>query len=438
MAPERWAATREARAGIDRTWISRFGDPGLDAAVSKAIAGSLDLSLTAERLRRAEAVARLAGAPLKPQLQGQVTGTNQKQRFTGFPLPIDSSISETYGASLEVSWELDLWGRLRADQSAATADFQAQKADYEAARTSLAAQIAKAWFALGEANEQIVLSRAALSVREKIAASIGERFAEALIEEGGLGSQLRLAQSDLATSKATLKRWQAERERAMRQLELLAGRYPRGTDPKAAGLPKAPPRPPVGLPSELLLRRPDILAAERRFAAAGKRRKAARLEKFPSFALTGSRGTSTDSLHEVLSSDFGVWSVAGQLGQPILAGGRLKQEERIAEIDERIALRQLQQTVLRAMGEVEQALVAETYFLQREEAVAESAELAAEAAEAAIIDFADGTIDALTLLSAQERAIQTSFQLVELKRLRLANRVDLHLALGGDFTVRGK
>jgi len=146
----------------------------------------------------------------------------------------------------------------------------------------------------------------------------------------------------------------------------------------------------------------------------------------------------TENLHEVLSSKFGIWSLAGGVVQPILSGGRLRKEERIAGHDERIALGQLQRAVLQGMGEVEQALIAEEYFGKREAMVADSARLAHEAAGAAIQDFADGAVDALTMLSAQDRKVQTAFQLAELRRLRLDNRVNLHLALGGDFQLRGK
>ena len=124
--------------------------------------------------------------------------------------------------------------------------------------------------------------------------------------------------------------------------------------------------------------------------------------------------------------------------QPLVSGGRLRQEERIAGHDEEVALRQLQGIVLRAFGEVEQALVAEKFFASREQSVAESARSAREAAEAAIQDFADGAVDALVLLAAQDRQIQTAFQLVSLRRARLENRINLHLALGGDFKLRAE
>lgn len=438
MAPTSWAASTSGQAGVDLFWIRRFGDRQLESLVTEALKRNLDLKVAAEQVRRAEAVARLSGAARKPQVNAELTGNRTKQRFVGFPIPIGSNISETYGASLQVSWELDVWGRVRAGQQAAIADLEAQALEYQAARSSLAAQIAKAWFVLGEANEQIRLARAAILVRAKTADSVRERFREALVEEGGLASQLRLAESNLASSKATLARWQSERERAIRQLELLGGRYPKGALGVTRGLPAPPSQPPVGLPSELLLRRPDIRAAERRYAAQGERRKAAHFAKYPSFSLTGSTGTTTDSLRDVLSSDFGIWSLGAGIVQPILSGGRLAIEEELAGSEERIALRQLQQSVLRGLGEVEQALVAEQFFSVREARITESARLAKEAAESAILDFADGAVDALTLLNAQDQQVQTAFQLVEIRRLRLDNRVNLHLALGGDFKVRGR
>jgi len=124
--------------------------------------------------------------------------------------------------------------------------------------------------------------------------------------------------------------------------------------------------------------------------------------------------------------------------QPIFTGGQLLEEQRIAVSDERIALEELQRDVLAAFGEVEQALVAEEYFARRVEAVAASARLARAAAESAVQDFADGVVDALTLLRAQDRMIQTSLQLASLRRARLDNRVNLHLALGGDYELGGK
>ena len=432
--PAGWSSGGLGMAGVDYDWIARFKDPQLMALVAEAMKRNPDLKATAERVRRAEAVARLSGAEKKPQLNAQVNSLQQKQRFPGFPIKLGSNNAETYGASLDVNWEPDLWGRVRTSQAAAAAESMAFAEDYRAARASLAGQLAKAWFALGEAAEQVILAEAAVGVRVKTVASVQERFAAAL--EGGLASQLRLAETDLASSRASLALWESERARALRQVELLIGRFPEGNIPQPHGLPGAPSVPPAGLPSELLKRRPDIVAAERRYEAAGLRRGAARAARYPSFSLTGRSGTSTSAFEDVLDRGFGIWSLAGSVAQPLFAGGRLKEEERIAGHDEVIALQELQGTILRAFAEVEQALVAEEFYARREAAVLESATSARKAAEASILDFADGAVDALTLLAAQDRQVQTAFQLVSLRRMRLENRINLHLALGGDFQTQ--
>lgn len=437
-APVRWVATREARAGVDREWIARFGDRTLEALVREGLANNHDLRLAGERVREAGARARVAGSSLRPSATATLDGTRRKQQFFGFPGGGGNSTTSTYGTSLDVTWEVDLWGRVRAAQSAEVGEWQAQGFDYRAAQTSFAAQMAKAWFSLTEANEQIVLAQAALEIRKKTAQAIEDRFDLALEGEGGTAAQLRLARSDEESARATLAQWKGERERALRELELLVGRYPAGSNLSTRGLPAIPKRPPAGLPSGLLLRRPDVLASERRYASAGKRTREAELAVFPNLTLTGSLGTSTDSLSNLLDSDLGVWSIGADLLQPVLTGGRLRYEMIERRSREHQQLIELQKTVLDAFGEVEQALVADAFLARRVEATAEAARHAREAAEAAGKDFEGGTGDVLTLLESESRKITTATQLVTLRRTQLDNRVNLHLALGGDFQVRGK
>ena len=435
MAPSGWAATKQGRAGVDRNWIGRFGDSRLKGLVNEALKNNRDMAVAGERVRRAALVSKISGAAIRPTAAATLDGSNREQKFVGFPFG-GGSITESYGASVDVSWELDLWGRVRAGQAADVAEWQAVGFDLQSAQTSLAGQIAKAWFALGEANEQVELARKALKIRQDTEEAIRDRFDRALQDEGGTASQLRLAQTDVAGAEATVAQWEGEREQVLRQIELLAGRYPAGTDLSRSGLPSLPGHPPAGLPSELLLRRPDVLAAERRFAGAGKRIKEAELAVFPSLTLNGSMGTTTSGLRDVLDSGFGVWSYGGTVTQSILTGGRLRAEQWVRESDGRAALATLQQTVLTAFGEVEQALVADRYLARRVTSSAKAAKLAGEAAESAQEDYAGGSGDVLTLLQAQNRRIETASQLVTLRRLRLDNRINLHLALGGDFKLR--
>ncbi|MEM1082587.1 MAG: efflux transporter outer membrane subunit [Verrucomicrobiota bacterium] len=440
-APGRWTATKQAEAGVDTQWVDRFGDRKLKKLVAESYDSNRDLRAAAARVERSAAFAKGAGAAARPQVTAALNSNRQKQAFVGLPVGggaggggVLSSISESYGSSLNVSWEPDLWGKVRAGEQAALADLEAQGYTYRGARASLAAQVVRAYFLLAEANEQIVLAENALQVRLDTVDLVRGRF-EAAVEDGnGSAAQLRLAETDVDTAREELSRRQGERDQAKRQLEILLGRYPAGTV-EGAGLPKIPSRPPAGLPSELLLRRPDILTAERRLAAAGKRSKEARLAFYPSFTLTGGAGTTSNELSGIFDSDFGVWSIAGQVAQPILRGGALKSQVEISDAEEREALANLQQTVLNGFGEVEIALAAERYLAERTKSIADAVEHARESALAAERDFALGTGDVLTLLAAQTRRITLASQQVTLRRLRLDNRVNLHLALGGDYKI---
>lgn len=433
--PAHWSATKQAKSGVDVNWVQRFGDAELSALVDEALRDNHEMSIAAERLERALEAARVAGALAKPQLSLSSSGDRRKTRFVGFPFG-GSNISESYGVDLNVDWELDIWGRARAEKSAALADWQAGGQDYRAARASLAAQVCKAWFALAEANQQVSLAKEALSIRQQTEESVRDRYERDMRAEGGSASQVRLSQTDVATAKAELSEKRSNQAAARRQLELLAGKYPTASTQGRERLPGLTAAPPAGLPSELLMRRPDIIAAERRYAATVKRIKEARLAVFPSFKITGSAGTTTESLSEIINSDFGVWSVGANLLQPILTGGRVRSEIRVRESRHREALSALHQTVLNAFGEVEQGLANEQWLLQREQEIREARDLARDAAQAAEDDYREGNGDVLTLFAAQTRRIQLESQYVTLRRLRMVNRVDLHLALGGGFELK--
>ena len=272
-------------------------------------------------------------------------------------------------------------------------------------------------------------------MRKDTAELIRGRFELAAEDAGASASQLRLAETDVATAKANLAQRRGDRDQAQRQLEILLGRYPSAEVSGSASLPKVPKSPPSGLPSELLMRRPDILASERRLAASGRREDEARLAFYPSFSLTGSGGSSTDQLRNIFDSSFGVWSILGQASQPILNGGALRSQLDTRSAEEKEALANLQQTVLQGFGEVETTLAADQFLAQREGSTAEALRLARDGAESSARDFALGTGDVLTLLASQNRRIELATQQLTLRRLRLDNRVNLHLALGGDYKI---
>ena len=438
--PGTWAASKEARAGVDLEWVDRFNDRRLASLVDEALENNHDLKAAAARVEKAWGNARVVGASALPTLDANFDPTRSKQNFLGFPFGgggVPTNQFTTFSASLDVRWELDIWGRIRAGRPAAVAQMEASSEDERAARASLAAKVAKTWFAIGEASEQLALARETLTSYEENAKAVEERFKNGQ-EENGAASALRLAETDAATARATVTERQQQLDTATRQLEILLGRYPKNALARPGSMPSVPSAPPVGLPSELLQRRPDVLAAERRYASAGRSYSEARRAVFPRLSLTGSAGRSTLELENLLDSDFGVWRLGGNLIQPILAGGQIRAQAAIRKSDERETLANLHQTVLSAFFEVEDALGADRLLAQREASIREAARLAKEAHDAARTDYKQGLGDILTVLGAQTRELQARSQLLTLRRMRLENRVNLHLALGGDFSPTPK
>jgi outer membrane protein, multidrug efflux system len=454
--PASWSARPEARHPVDTAWLKRFHDSQLDALVAEALRNNPDLKIAAARIDQAAEQARIVASAARPTAQLGLAATRSRQNFVGFPdfggggestgqpgaeqpdagEQVLQSLSNSFGPSLDVAWELDIWGRVRAGTSAALAQAQAVALDLAAARTSLAAQVAKAYFALAESEEQVRLARETLEAFEATEQAIADRFKTGQAEGQIVGAQYRLAKSDVASARAAVEQSAGTRDQVRRQLETLLGRHASGKLVGRSKLPSAPPVPPAGLPGELLLRRPDILAAERRFAAQGKRLIEGRRALFPQIKLTGNVGISTDELASLVDSDFGVWTLGANVVQPILTGGRLRAEVRVREAEERESLATLQKTVLDAFGEVETALAADAFLAGREAALREAVTLATEADVEARAAFRDGVGDFLTVFAAQNRRLTTQAQFITVRRLRLDNRINLHLALGGDYHPR--
>ncbi len=415
-------------------WWTHLGDAHLDSLVDQALQSNFNLQTAAARLAQAEAQARIAGASLQPSIGLGGSGTRRKQNFIGFPIPgnqgqVLSNTTNSYGVSLSSSWELDLWGGLRAGTRAALADAQAAQAELYGAQLSVAAQTARAYVAAVEAKRQVELARATVDNYRVSNEQIDSRY------ERGLSAslELRLGRSNLAVAEATLEQRRQQWDRTKRQLEILLGRYPSGRIETGDRLPAAPSPAPADLSAELVRRRPDLIAAERRLAAADSRLLQARRQLLPRISLTASTGTSSDELSNLLSGDFSVWNMLANISQPLLQGGRLRAGVDMAQAGVDASLATYAQSALLAYAEVEQALIAAD-LLARQEKALQTATTEAQAARTLAEDrYAKGLSDLITLLDAQRRAFDAESRLLSVRRLRLDARIDLHLALGGDF-----
>ncbi len=434
-APDSWSAELGDAESVSGPWWTDFADPELDRLIAAALEENYDLQAAAAAVDAATARARIAGADLKPQIGAGFDAARRQQIFVGFPIPGQDgplkTRSTSYGTSLNVSWEADLWGRLRAGKRAAAGDAQAAEIDYRAARLSLSGQVAKAWFAVVETQHQVDLAAKTVASRRQTRERVEARYRSGVAPP----LDLRLARANEAGAESTVELRRRQLDGARRQLEILLGRYPAGELAKnsAPRLPEISTAIPAGLPSELVARRPDLRAAERRLQSAGWRVHEARRALYPKLTLTGSAGTSSDRLEDLVDGDFSVWSIAGGLLAPIFQGGRLRAAVDFAEASREQALAGYAQGILRAFAEVESALTAERLLTAETAAQAVATEESTAAVRLAEDRYQAGVGEFLSILESQRRAFLSESRLLTLRALRLGNRVDLHLALGGDF-----
>jgi outer membrane protein TolC len=238
---------------------------------------------------------------------------------------------------------------------------------------------------------------------------------------------------DEANARTAVQARRQAADRAVRQLEILLGRYPARTMDVDADLGEPLSDVPAGLPADLLARRPDLEAAERRLAAAGRRQSESRRALLPRLTLTSSGGRTGSQLEDLLDGDFTVWSLAAGLLQPIFQGGRLRAQVARSGALTDAAVADYANRVLEACAEVETLLAAEGHLRDQESAQAVAAEQAAAARDLARDRYESGLDDVIPWLSAQRAAADAQGRLLEVRRRRLESRVDLHLALGGDF-----
>ena len=328
------ASAPPAAPRIAPDWWSGFGDPLLSALVAEGLEHNASLRAAAANVEMAFAQARIDGAAGQPELEAALDPGRRKQNTAqsglteAIPIPIPgfepggvrSFAFTSFGLALNVRWEVDLWGRLRALTAASLAEAAAGEADFEAARLSIAGQVAKLYFGVVEAVQQAELLERTLASRERTRDRVLARYRRGV----ATALEVRQARAQIAAVEASLAAQRQALDGLRRQLEVLLGRYPAGEIEAAAGLPGMPPLPAAGVPADLLGRRPDLRAAEYRAVASSERLRAARRALYPTFKLNGSAGASSGELADLLDGDFSVWSLAAGLLQPLLSGGRLR------------------------------------------------------------------------------------------------------------------
>ncbi|MDR4501820.1 MAG: TolC family protein [Nitrospirales bacterium] len=424
--PVRWTADSATAAHqIAEHWVDTFQLPKLKTLVQEALTTNHDLKAAAARVEIAQAAVRIAGAPRLPHINA-LTDVQRGRQGT-FVVDEDRKERSLLGALFSLSWELDIWGRIRAARDAASFEAQAVSTDLNGAALSLAARTAQSWFALLEAGQQEAVARQSVSDRRMLVELVRGRFTRGLAQ----GLDLSLALTDLANAEAQLAETKNLVQVTSRHLEVLLGRYPAGELSPGEPLPPLPPTLPAGVPAELLERRPDIIAAMRRLQAQDQRLLNANLALLPNITLTAWGGVRSTSLKDVIRPEALVWNVGAGLLQPIFAGDRLegniaRQEAAVTE-----ALEDFHQTALEAFQEVEQSLATEERLSARERALAEAVRHAEANQRLSVYAYRHGFTTILTLLDSFRGTLEAQSAHLTVKRRLLNNRIDLHLALGG-------
>lgn len=423
--PPAWTTPVAATAVPEGSWWRSFGAAPLLDLIDEALAANPDLAQTAERVVQAELQLRSAGTSLFPTV-GAGAGTSGR-RSDGGQGP--STRSESTSASLSVSYEVDLWGRLAAGRRSARAGVEASRFDLDSARLSLAAGVAQAWFQALALRVRLDLARDNLALAERLLGIVEVRY------RNGAASALDLSRqrTTVLSQRAALLPLQEQLRQTEGALALLLGRPPQGfavpeADFNALALPEVTP----GLPSGLLARRPDLAAAEARLAAADADVDAARAALLPSFELSGSAGLASTALLS-LSNPVGTATLAASIAHTLFDGGRRQVQVELTESQRRQLVEGYRAAVLSALQEVEVALTQSARFREQELVQQGLVDEARRALALAERRYREGVDDLATLLDAQRTLFTVQDNRVQTRLARLGASLDLFKALGGGW-----
>lgn len=408
--PDNFAGNAES-GKVDDDWLKNFKDPELEKLVNEALAKNPGLKIVEARVDAANSLVRQAEAKLKPTIG--LAGSYQERRSDGF---------DNLGtAGLGVSWEADVWGRIRTGAAAQKEAALASASDFQFARQSLAAATANGWFLAITAKLQNKFAEEIVKLRRK-----NLEIAEAREKIGqGSGLDTHLARGNVAKAEEAARTAQSAYENSLRSLELLLGRYPSADLATADRLVAVPPPIPAGMPSQMLERRPDLIAAEHNVAATFQLQKEAELLHLPRFRF--SLGIGINSLTDAIAG------LTAGIFAPLYTGGAIEGRIDTATANQKKAIAEYAQTALRAFKEVEELLAAETHLMKREEYLQIEVNENKKANDLIVKQYEIGKIPFLDVLTIQGKWVESRIARLDIAGKRLVNRVKLHLALGGSF-----
>lgn len=423
-----------AHNAVDIGWRQYFPDPRLQALIASALENNRDLRMASLRIEEARAQYNIQGSDLWPNFYAAASGSRSR-----VPASLSTSGNAVVASSYQVglnlsSFELDFFGRVRSLNNAALAQYLATAEARQAAHISLVAEVAKAYLTERALYEQQVLAQKSFEGREASYKLAKQRF------DVGASSalDLRLSETLVASARIALATLARQRAQAVNALTLLVGK-PLGNLPEAQPLSeqKIVTELPAGLPSDLLMHRPDIRAAEQRLKSANANIGAARAAFFPRISLTAGIGTASNALSGLFDAGSNTWSFVPQLALPIFDAGRNRGNLTLAEVRKNEAIADYEKTIQVAFREVADALVARGAIDEQIAAQREFLTAVQERLQLSQQRFKGGVSSSLDVLDAERDLFSAQQALVQVSLLRLTNAIDLYRALGGglDETV---
>jgi outer membrane protein, multidrug efflux system len=418
----------DASSLADAPWWKIFDDKALQGLISEALANNLDVQVAVARIEQARAQVGVAQSESYPQVGYQAFGGADHSAASGSSGAVTSA---TFGGLLSAAWEIDVWGRIRRSTEAARANLLAQQDVRRGVMLTLVSEVAAGYFRLLELDQELAIARESAQAYKKNVDLFTLRF------KAGRDNQLPVDRAEAAYNSSNSKI--SDLTRAIEQqenvLSVLVGSYPRSIARGRPLIEQSAPQTPVGVTTDLLKRRPDILEAEQRMVQANAEIGVAVANFYPTIGISALAGGQGVSIEHAAFSGFGIWNLAGSVAGPIFTGGRLEEQyhERQAFWDETIA--QYKTVILTAFRETSDGLIAQRTLVDQRAALQSQVQALKQAVGVSLLRYDAGRANYFEVLQAEQELFPAEDALAFAESDQLVTVVNLYKALGGGWNL---
>ena len=448
--PDRWQTTIPDYEPLTGKWWSMFNDPELEQFIDAILENSPNIKTIVNNRKIALQNAKINGSGVFPTLNPSLNSSKSQQNLSGFGFGeffsnmngsqdsiggglSDNEVvtfdSESYGLSLNLQWEIDVWGRVLNGRRAAFKEYESLDYELSYLAYSTIVRSTQTYFQAIEASEQLKIAQESYESLVRIRDLVEDRF------KRGIKSSLdfRLAETSVSTAKITIEDRKNQLHSLNRNLEIISGDYPAGILISNHELPDTIPEISAGIPADIITRRPDINALVLRVEAAGLNLSQAKRNLLPGLTLNGSVGTSAKKLEDILNDDNSVWSLSAGLVSPLFNGGKLKSAVKIQESVVENAKQELIQGLLLAFSEIETILYLEESIKVKLDAIRNAVSQSKSAYLLSTERYDKGVTTLESVLNSQRQYNEIRSRYLSLKRQRIENRLSILLAIGGVY-----